>query len=98
MALPLLSGEDLAPDVTFQTSQGNRILNSPDNQGMEDKTNRTNGTYRTDRIFCQMNPIGLTSLTGSGLTNPIGPIGPIGPGPNSPTGHTCPINHPLPVR
>ena len=79
--------------------QGNRILNSPDNQGMEDKTNRTNGTYRTDRIFCQMNPIGLTSLTGSGRTNPIGPIGPIGP--NCPTGltcPTCPINQPLPVR
>ena len=49
-----------------------------------------------------MDPIGLTSLTASGLTIPIGPIGPIGPiCPNSPTGltcPTCPINHPLPVR
>ncbi len=53
----------------------------------------------TYRIVCQMDPIGLTSLTGSGLTFPIGPIGPIGP--NSPTGltcPTCPINQPLPVR
>ena len=72
--------------------EGERILNSPDNKGMED---RTNGTYRTYRIFCQMNPIGLTSLTDSGLTNPIGPISPIGP--NSPTGLTCPINQPMPV-
>ena len=43
-----------------------------------------------------MNPIGLTSLTGSGLTNPIGLIGPIGPigpiSPISPAGLTCPVN------
>ena len=65
----------------------------------------TNGTSRTDRIFCQMDPIGLTSLTASGLTiliGPIGLIGLIGPiCPNSPTGltcPTCPINQPLPVR
>ena len=52
-----------------------------------------------------MDPIGLTSLTASGLTIPIGLIGLIGPigpiCPNSPTGltcSTCPINHPLPVR
>ena len=91
---------------------GSRILNSPDNQGMED---RANGTYR---IFCQMDPVGLTSLTSSGLTIAIGPIGPIGPispigligpigpigrpispiGPTSPTCPTCPVNQPLPVR
>jgi len=42
-----------------------------------------------------MDPIGLTSLTGSGLTIPIGPIGPISPiSPNSTTGPTCPINQP----
>ena len=75
--------------------EGERILNSPDNKGMEDRTNGTYRTYRSYRIFCQMNPIGLTSLTDSGLTNPIGPIGPIGP--NSPTGLTCPINQPMPV-
>ena len=73
---------------TFALS--NRILNSLDKEGMED---RTDGT---DRIVCQMDPSGLTSLTDSGLTNPIGPIGPIGP-----TGLTrpaCPVNHPLPVN
>ena len=31
--------------------QGTRIMNSLDNKGMEDRTNETNGTYRTYRIF-----------------------------------------------
>jgi hypothetical protein len=67
-------------------AQGNRILNSLDKEWMEDRTNRTNGPDRTDRIVCQMDPSGLTRLTDSGLTNPIGLTRP-----------ACPVNQPLPV-